>query len=217
MKNGGVVSKIKLTVNGDLHEVDVVPEMPFLWVLRDKLKLTGTKYGCGIAQCGACTVHVDGAAARSCTLPVSAVTGPVTTIEGIGSPETLHRVQQALMDQIVQRFAHRDAADLVRQAQFVLRRDRLAALQQVNLLTQGFTQLIILRQWSGFPAGLTLGQARCRIHAGDFPESEVSTTRHVVITSQVHYTIICQPGCPQKSGVTPIKTRGGGQLTNISL
>ena len=98
MKNGGVVSKIKLTVNGDLHEVDVVPEMPLLWVLRDKLKLTGTKYGCGIAQCGACTVHVDGAAARSCTLPVSAVTGPVTTIEGLSGGGDLHPLQAAWIE-----------------------------------------------------------------------------------------------------------------------
>lgn len=69
--------------------------MPLLWVLRDELGITGPKYGCGIAQCGACTVHVNGAAVRSCSVPVGSLTGPVTTIEGIGSPAALHAVQQA--------------------------------------------------------------------------------------------------------------------------
>ena len=77
------MSKFKLTVNGEDLEVDARSEMPLLWVLRDKLKLTGTKFGCGIAQCGACTVHVNGTAVRSCVLPLSAVFGPVTTIEGL--------------------------------------------------------------------------------------------------------------------------------------
>ncbi|MFT7654924.1 MAG: isoquinoline 1-oxidoreductase alpha subunit, partial [Candidatus Azotimanducaceae bacterium] len=72
-----------LSVNGKDLEVEVVPDMPLLWVLRDKLKLTGTKYGCGIAQCGACTVHIDGVAVRSCVLPISAVSGSITTIEGL--------------------------------------------------------------------------------------------------------------------------------------
>ena len=77
---------MKLTVNAVDHEVDVEPEMPLLWVLRDELGITGPKYGCGMAQCGACTVHVDGAAVRSCSVPVGAVKGPVTTIEGLGRP-----------------------------------------------------------------------------------------------------------------------------------
>ena len=84
------MSKFKLTVNGVVHEVDVSPDMPLMWVLRDKLKLTGTKYGCGIAQCGACTVHVNGTAVRSCVLPVSAVQGPITTIEGLEDSGDLH-------------------------------------------------------------------------------------------------------------------------------
>lgn len=92
------MSGFKLTVNGEAHEVDVSPQMPLLWVLRDKLKLTGTKYGCGIAQCGACTVHVDGVAVRSCTLPVSAVTGPVTTIEGLDRGGDLHPLQAAWIE-----------------------------------------------------------------------------------------------------------------------
>ena len=93
------MSKFKLTVNGDTHEVDVNPQMPLLWVLRDKLKLTGTKFGCGIAQCGACTVHLDGNAVRSCVLPVSAVTGPVTTIEGLADDGgDLHPLQAAWIE-----------------------------------------------------------------------------------------------------------------------
>lgn len=86
---------MKLTVNGTEHEVDVEPEMPLLWVLRDELKIKGPKYGCGIAQCGACTVHVDGMAVRSCQLPVGDLEGDVTTIEGLGTPESLHAVQAA--------------------------------------------------------------------------------------------------------------------------
>lgn len=78
--------------------VDVEPEMPLLWVLRDELGITGPKYGCGIAQCGACTVHINGAAVRSCSTPVSAVQGPVTTIEGLGRPDALHVVQQAWIE-----------------------------------------------------------------------------------------------------------------------
>ena len=82
-------------MNGTTHEVDVEPEMPLLWVLRDELNLPGTKFGCGMALCGACTVHVGGVALRSCVTPVSAVQGPVTTIEGLGSPQALHVVQAA--------------------------------------------------------------------------------------------------------------------------
>ena len=86
---------IELTVNGRKHNVDVEPEMPLLWVLRDELGLTGTKYGCGIAMCGACTVHVDGQPMRSCVLPVSAVEGKkITTIEAL-SADGAHPVQKA--------------------------------------------------------------------------------------------------------------------------
>ncbi len=89
------MSKYKLVVNNEELVVDVSPEMPLLWVLRDKLKLTGTKFACGIAQCGACTVHVDGTPVRSCVLPVSAVSGPVTTIEGLADGGNLHPLQSA--------------------------------------------------------------------------------------------------------------------------
>ncbi len=87
-----------LTVNGRRHQVDVDPSTPLLWVLRDSLGLTGTKYGCGIAQCGACTVHIDGAPRRSCVTPVSAVeTAEITTIEGL-SEDGLHAVQEAWLE-----------------------------------------------------------------------------------------------------------------------
>ena len=92
------MAKISLTVNNQAHEIDVSPNMPLLWVLRDKLKLTGTKYGCGIAQCGACTVHIDGQAVRSCVLPVSAVSGSVVTIEGLAGEQGLHPLQAAWIE-----------------------------------------------------------------------------------------------------------------------
>jgi isoquinoline 1-oxidoreductase subunit alpha len=87
---------VRLNVNGKTQQVDVDPSTPLLWVLREQLGLTGSKYGCGIAQCGACTVHIDGVAQRSCVMPVSAVAGKrITTIEGLASGKTLHKVQQA--------------------------------------------------------------------------------------------------------------------------
>jgi len=90
---------MQLNVNGKSHEVDVEPTTPLLWVIREQIGLTGTKYGCGIAQCGACTVHIDGAAARSCAMPVSAAAGKrITTIEGLASGKTLHKVQKAWVD-----------------------------------------------------------------------------------------------------------------------
>jgi len=90
---------MRLMVNGTEHEVDVEPDMPLLWVLRDELNITGPKYGCGIAQCGACTVHVDGFAVRSCQLPVGDVaTAEVTTIEGLGQAGNLNVVQEAWIE-----------------------------------------------------------------------------------------------------------------------
>jgi len=86
----------RFTLNGKAQAVEVDPSTPLLWVVREQIGLTGTKYGCGIAQCGACTVHVDGQAVRSCSLPVSEVEGKkVTTIEGLAENGTLHKVQQA--------------------------------------------------------------------------------------------------------------------------
>ena len=90
---------ITLTVNGTEHLLEVEPDMPLLWALRETLGLTGTKFGCGIAACGACTVHLDGRAVRTCTLPISAAVGKrVTTIEGLAQNGTLHAVQQAWVD-----------------------------------------------------------------------------------------------------------------------
>jgi isoquinoline 1-oxidoreductase alpha subunit len=88
-----------LTINGQSHNVDVEPDTPLLWALRDTVGLTGTKYGCGIAQCGACTVHVEGVAMRSCSIPVSFVAGKsITTIEGLAANGVLHKVQKAWLD-----------------------------------------------------------------------------------------------------------------------
>jgi isoquinoline 1-oxidoreductase alpha subunit len=90
---------VKLTINGKSHDVDVEPDTPLLWVIRDTIGLTGTKYGCGIAACGACTVHIDGQAVRSCSLPVSDAAGKqITTIEGLANNGHLHKVQQAWID-----------------------------------------------------------------------------------------------------------------------
>ncbi|WP_297614911.1 (2Fe-2S)-binding protein [uncultured Roseicyclus sp.] len=87
-----------LTVNGTAHLVELPGDMPLLWVLRDALGLTGTKYGCGVAACGACTVQIEGQAVRSCQVALSDVWGPVTTIEGLGTPAALHALQQAWID-----------------------------------------------------------------------------------------------------------------------
>jgi isoquinoline 1-oxidoreductase subunit alpha len=89
---------IKLTINGKTHQVDVEPEMPLLWVLRDVLDMKGTKFGCGLGQCGSCTVHLDGVAVRSCMFPVSSVAGKkITTIEGL-SRDGAHPVQKAWVE-----------------------------------------------------------------------------------------------------------------------
>jgi isoquinoline 1-oxidoreductase alpha subunit len=89
----------RLTINGQTHNIDVEPDTPLLWVIRDNVGLTGTKYGCGIAQCGACTVHINGEAVRSCSLPVSEAEGKqITTIEGLAEKGQLHRVQKAWID-----------------------------------------------------------------------------------------------------------------------
>jgi len=90
---------VRLTVNGTTHDIDVDSDTPLLWVLRDVLGLMGTKFGCGIAQCGACTVHIDGRPVRSCALPLSAIAGrPITTIEGLETDGVLHPVQKAWLD-----------------------------------------------------------------------------------------------------------------------
>ena len=90
---------VTLSINGKSYDIDIEPDTPLLWVLRDAIGLTGTKYGCGIAQCGACTVHIDGTATRSCQVPVGSLSGrQVTTIESLAQNGSLHPVQQAWID-----------------------------------------------------------------------------------------------------------------------
>ena len=93
--SSNTVRKIQLNINGARHDVEVDENMPLLWVLRDELGLSGTKYGCGVGLCGSCTVLVDGETVRSCQINVGKVTGKITTIEGLGNAESLHVVQQA--------------------------------------------------------------------------------------------------------------------------
>ncbi|WP_405405255.1 (2Fe-2S)-binding protein [Paracoccus sp. Ld10] len=92
---------MQLIVNGNSHDLDADAQMPLLWALRDLLGLTGTKYGCGIAQCGACTVHIDGMAVRACQIRLADVAGEITTIEGLGTPNDPHPVQAAWIEEQV--------------------------------------------------------------------------------------------------------------------
>lgn len=110
---------MQLTVNGKTVEVDAEPDMPLLWVLRDELAMTGTKYGCGVAQCGACTVHVDGLAVRSCQLAVGDVDGEITTIEGLGTPDALHAVQQAWVEHQVAQCGYCQSGQIMAAAAFL--------------------------------------------------------------------------------------------------
>ncbi|MCB1449249.1 MAG: (2Fe-2S)-binding protein [Nitratireductor sp.] len=87
-----------LTINGTSHTVDLPDDMPLLWALRDALNITSVKYGCGIAQCGACTVHIGGEAVRSCQVALADVRGEITTIDGLGTPEALHAIQRAWIE-----------------------------------------------------------------------------------------------------------------------
>ncbi|SDN40744.1 isoquinoline 1-oxidoreductase, alpha subunit [Lutimaribacter pacificus] len=89
---------IPLTVNGASHDVDLPGDVPLLWVLRDEIGLTGTKFGCGVASCGACTVHIDGEAVRSCQVALGDVWGEVTTIEGLGTPDAMSALQEAWVE-----------------------------------------------------------------------------------------------------------------------
>lgn len=109
-----VPGPIELTINGETFRHTGAPDMPLLWYLRDVLRLTGSKYGCGVGQCGACTVHIDGKAQRSCLLPVSALSGQaITTIEGIASGDDLHAVQQAWIDEDVPQCGYCQAGQIM--------------------------------------------------------------------------------------------------------
>ncbi len=113
---------MKLTVNGANHDIDVEDDMPLLWVLRDELGITGPKYGCGVAQCGACTVHVDGVAVRSCSIRAKHADGAeVTTIEGLGSPEALHAVQEAWIEEQVAQCGYCQSGQIMAAASFLER------------------------------------------------------------------------------------------------
>lgn len=110
---------MKLTVDGTDYDVDVENDMPLLWVLRDELKIKGVKYGCGVAQCGACTVHIDGQAVRSCQTPAGDVWGPVTTIEGLGAPEALHAVQEAWVEHQVAQCGYCQSGQIMKAAELL--------------------------------------------------------------------------------------------------
>jgi isoquinoline 1-oxidoreductase alpha subunit len=109
-----------LTVNGKSVDVDVEDDMPLLWVLRDELKIKGTKYGCGIAQCGACTVHIDGLAVRSCSITAKQAEGSeITTIEGLGAPDALDAVQEAWIEHQVAQCGYCQSGQIISAASFL--------------------------------------------------------------------------------------------------
>ncbi|RFB05254.1 (2Fe-2S)-binding protein [Parvularcula marina] len=110
---------MKLTVNGETHEVDVEEDMPLLWVLRDELGITGPKYGCGLARCGSCTVHIDGLAVRSCSIRAGQVNGDVTTIEALGAPDALHAVQEAWIETQVAQCGYCQSGQIMSAAAFL--------------------------------------------------------------------------------------------------
>ena len=116
---------VRLTVNGKTSEVNVDSSTPLLWAIREQVGLTGTKYGCGVAQCGACTVHVDGKAVRSCILPVSAAVGKsITTIEGLAAGGVLHKVQKAWVDHEVPQCGYCQAGMIMAVAAFLKEKPR---------------------------------------------------------------------------------------------
>lgn len=111
---------MEFLVNGQAYDADVEEEMPLLWVLRDELKIKGPKYGCGIAQCGACTVHVDGLAVRSCSITAAQASGSdILTIEGLGNPEYLHAVQEAWIEHQVAQCGYCQAGQIMAAASFL--------------------------------------------------------------------------------------------------
>lgn len=114
---------IALQINGETHTVDTEPETPLLWVLRDNIGLTGTKFGCGIAQCGVCTVHLDGQAVKSCAIPASAAVGRrITTIEGLGAKGQLHPVQAAWIEAGVPQCGYCQSGQIMAAAALLARR-----------------------------------------------------------------------------------------------
>ena len=112
---------MNLKINGAKHVVDLPGDMPLLWVLRDGLNITSVKYGCGIAQCGACTVHIDGEAGRSCQVALADVSGEITTIEGLGTPEALHIIQTAWIDHQVAQCGYCQSGQILQAADLLAR------------------------------------------------------------------------------------------------
>lgn len=110
---------MQLIVNGTNHDISAPDDMPLLWVLRDILGITGPKYGCGVAQCGACTVHVDGIAVRACQMLAAEVEGEVTTIEGLGTPEAPHPVQAAWIETQVAQCGYCQSGQIMQAASFL--------------------------------------------------------------------------------------------------
>ena len=110
---------MKLNVNGRDPTVDAEPEMPLMWVLRDELGIMGPKYGCGITQCGACTVHFEGVTVRSCSLRVGGIQGSVVTIEGLGRPDALHAVQKAWIEHPVAQCGYCQSGQIMAAAAFL--------------------------------------------------------------------------------------------------
>lgn len=110
-----------LKINGTNHTVDLPDDMPLLWALRDGLNITSVKYGCSIAQCGACTVHIDGEAVRSCQVALSDVWGEITTIEGLGTPEALHVIQAAWIEHQVAQCGYCQSGQILQAADLLAR------------------------------------------------------------------------------------------------
>ena len=126
---------LTLNVNGTSYTVDVEPETPLLWVIRDSIGLTGTKYGCGIAKCGACTVHIDGQAAKSCNTKASAAVGkPITTIEGL-SPDSTHPVQVAWTEGDVPQCGYCQSGQIMAAAALLSKRPNPSDSTSVGILT----------------------------------------------------------------------------------
>ena len=110
-----------LTINGTSHTVDLPDDMPLLWALRDSLNITSVKYGCGIAQCGACTVHIGGEAVRSCQVALADVWGEITTIEGLGTPDALHVIQAAWIEHQVAQCGYCQSGQILQAADLLAR------------------------------------------------------------------------------------------------
>ncbi|MDX2485052.1 MAG: (2Fe-2S)-binding protein [Pseudodonghicola sp.] len=127
---------VSLTVNGTSHSVDLPDDVPLLWVLRDALGLTGTKYGCGVASCGACTVQIDGEAVRSCQIALGDVQGEITTIEGLGTPDALAVIQQAWSDHQVAQCGYCQSGQIM-QAAALLAQSPNPSDEEIDIAMQG--------------------------------------------------------------------------------